>query len=171
MVLKLLRTRSCLWDPCWASWHVCLGEGATCWTGDGGTPPLHALSTARGSQTVAGFGQQRMNLPLGWDGDSEGCLNHRGFPWARQDLGTWPCRMSGQGGWMGKELLAPWTHSPGAISLLKDLTPVEWPQVGKRTEVTRYLSYDFSYFVSFLSGSVFGSAGLQTTAAPLQSLQ
>lgn len=95
---------------------VCLGERAPCRTGDRLTPPLHHCPRPRVYElTAASFGQQHVSLSLGRLGredDSEGCLNHRGFPWARLDLGTSPCHTSGQGRWMGKELLALQTCSP-----------------------------------------------------------
>ena len=110
-----------------------------------GTPPLRTLSAAQGLQTAASCSQQGVIISLGRDGDSEGCLNHPGFPWARQDLGTLPCRMSGQGGWMGKELLPSQTCSPGAISLLTDLTRVGWPQVRNRIKVAQGICESRSY--------------------------
>lgn len=72
---------------------VCVGElpagagcgGAELHAGDGVSPPT-ALSKPRVYKLLLALASQQPGLSLGREHDSEGCLNHLGFPWARLGL-------------------------------------------------------------------------------------
>lgn len=144
MFLKSLRTRSCTWDSGWISRsgvrNLCARVSESSlpdwrWADTTLTP----LSTAQGLRTAASFGQQHVSLSLGRPGredDSEGRLNHRGFPWARLDLGRSPAACLGRGDGWGRNFWLYRPAAPGAISLLKDFIPVVLPQVRNGIEVT-----------------------------------
>lgn len=113
----MLRNKWCRWDLGRAG-NSCAWEGSSCWARDTAQPkwcwPWPATH-----QPLPGDGGRDGEREGGMEGDSQGCLNHRGFPGARQDWARGPAACPGRDGRISFQLPRPQeqeqppSHGPG----------------------------------------------------------